>query len=169
MRIRKAVTIVLGFALTTSLFSAKALSGKTITTDTVKASHVQQILSGDVVSGSSVDIIYADISKVAIPEGGQLQYSPWDDLYKCTKGGRLKSESIIIPVENNVHVLQACDALGFELDLELAVVNADVLNEEVSDIEKSTRQVILVPTPSANDTYLYWNGSKFKLYVPMPF
>lgn len=132
-------------------------------------SGTKQVLSGKVVSEKNTDIVYADITKVDLKEENLKAYSPWDELYQCTETGSLKNEAIIVPVGDKFHVMQACDALGFDLDIELSVVDAAILNGEASDLAKSASQIILVPTPSSDETYLYWNGNKFKLFVPMPF
>ncbi|GLQ73165.1 hypothetical protein [Vibrio penaeicida] len=164
MKLKKAVLLASSILCSCGLATAK---------EALKPAHyltsANQVLSGKVVSENNTDIVYADITKADLKEENLKAYSPWDELYQCTEAGSLKNEAIIVSVGDKFHVMQACDALGFDLDIELSVVDAAILNGEASDLAKSASQIILVPTPSSDETYLYWNGNKFKLFVPMPF
>jgi hypothetical protein len=95
-------------------------------------------------------------------------FSPWTDGTE-KKDITLRSSAIIIATKNKMHILyddENPSILDTSAIDKITTVPRSIISKEVSDLKAAKGDVIIIPTESGIDSYLYWNGNRYQSLFP---
>lgn len=95
-------------------------------------------------------------------------FSPWTDGAE-KKDITLRSSAIIIATKNKMHIIyddETPSILETSAIDKITTVPRSIISKEVSDLKVAKGDVVIIPTESGIDSYLYWDGIQYQTFFP---
>lgn len=95
-------------------------------------------------------------------------FSPWTDGTE-KKDITLRSSAIIIATKNKMHIIyddETPSILDTSAIDKITTVPRTIVSKEITDLKAAKGDVVIIPTESGIDSYLYWNGNRYQSLFP---
>ena len=95
-------------------------------------------------------------------------FSPWTDETE-KKDINLRSSAIIIATKNKMHIIyddETPSILETSAIDKITTVPRTIVSKEITDLKAAKGDVVVIPTESGIDSYLYWNGNRYQSLFP---
>lgn len=95
-------------------------------------------------------------------------FSPWTDGAE-KKDITLRSSAIIIATKNKMHILyddETPSILDTSAIDKITTIPRSIISKEVSDLKAAKGDVVIIPTESGIDSYLYWDRIQYQTFFP---
>lgn len=95
-------------------------------------------------------------------------FSPW-----TSREGKhdvtLNDSVILISIKNNTHIIyddETQSILSTSAINDISIISSSNIPKEYSDLKAAKGKVIIIPTESGIDSYLFWNGKEYQTLFP---